>query len=561
MLGLGITLPERAVQGARGSGPVPASPPKVLIEGDSITASSGSLPTYADRFIADHPTLNITNAAVGGSSINGGGGYGLYDRKAAGLALNPTHLTVHIGANDMMSYASAAAFVTALWGYTDDFRATGCKVAVGTVLPRTGQSGQLARRAEVNALIRAAVGTRIDAVFDFDTCPMGVDGAENDAARYYDGLHPSSVGQGLLKTVHTPVLRWMLGLANEVQGFVFDAVNAAVADTDYDSAPYTVKGLGAGEGKPYAVGSGVRVSRNGGAFTLDGSGTVVNGDTLRLRNRSSAGPATQTDVACTIGATSAIFSVTTAGAGARDWVPTDLGSKLKLWVRPEDIAGADGSQMLTWPDASGNGIALTGFGNGSRPTVVAGGLNGYRTVRFDSSYGQAHFDFPANYLAGRTTSASLFVAKLVADPPASQFGPPLYGWGSNTEGDLYPYSNGAVYSSYSSATRHQVPDFAPSLAAWRFCSFHAATDDWRYYVDGTAMLALTSNTFATGPYPNLGYDYQGGQMEGQIAEVVDCTSALTTTERQLVEGYLAWKYGLQANLPAGHPYESEKPTI
>ena len=561
MLGLGITLPERAVQGARGSGPVSAPPPKVLIEGDSITASSGSLPTYADRFIADHPTLNITNAAVGGSSINGGGGYGLYDRKAAGLALNPTHLTVHIGANDMMSYASASAFVTALWGYTDDFRATGCKVAVGTVLPRTGQSGQLARRAEVNALIRAAVGTRIDAVFDFDTCPMGVDGAENDSARYYDGLHPSSVGQGLLKTVHTPVLRWMLGLANEVQGFAFDAVNAAVADTDYDSAPYAVKGLGAGEGKPYSVDPGVRVSRNGGAFVLDGSGTVLNGDTLRIRNRSSADAATQTDVVATIGATSATFSVTTAGAGSRDWVPTDLGSKLKLWLRPEDIAGANASQMASWPDASGNAVAVTGAGFGSKPTIVAGGLNGFKTVKFDGSYGQAKFTLPAGYLTGRTAGAALFVAKLVADPPASNFGPPLVGWGSNGDGEFYPYVNGSVYSSYGSTTRNQTPDIGPSLAAWRFCSFHSATNDWRYYVDGVAALALTSNTFATGASPVIGYDQATGPMEGEIAEIVDCTAVLTATERQLVEGYLAWKYDLQSHLPAGHPYGSEKPTI
>jgi hypothetical protein len=29
---------------------------------------------------------------------------------------------------------------------------------------------------------------------------------------------------------------------------------------------------------------------------------------------------------------------------------------------------------------------------------------------------------------------------------------------------------------------------------------------------------------------------------------------LTTTQRQQVEGYLAWKWGLNASLPTTHPY-------
>ena len=34
-----------------------------------------------------------------------------------------------------------------------------------------------------------------------------------------------------------------------------------------------------------------------------------------------------------------------------------------------------------------------------------------------------------------------------------------------------------------------------------------------------------------------------------------------TTDRQLVEGYLAWRWGLEGNLPAGHPYKSAAPTV
>jgi hypothetical protein len=37
-------------------------------------------------------------------------------------------------------------------------------------------------------------------------------------------------------------------------------------------------------------------------------------------------------------------------------------------------------------------------------------------------------------------------------------------------------------------------------------------------------------------------------------EILLYSNVLTTSQRQQVEGHLAWKWGLQANLPAGHPY-------
>jgi hypothetical protein len=38
------------------------------------------------------------------------------------------------------------------------------------------------------------------------------------------------------------------------------------------------------------------------------------------------------------------------------------------------------------------------------------------------------------------------------------------------------------------------------------------------------------------------------------------STPLSTTDRQKLEGYLAHKWGLAANLPADHPYKSAAPT-
>jgi hypothetical protein len=46
---------------------------------------------------------------------------------------------------------------------------------------------------------------------------------------------------------------------------------------------------------------------------------------------------------------------------------------------------------------------------------------------------------------------------------------------------------------------------------------------------------------------------------GHIGEVIFYNRNVTSSERQQVEGYLAWKWGMQSTLPVGHPYKSVAP--
>jgi len=59
-------------------------------------------------------------------------------------------------------------------------------------------------------------------------------------------------------------------------------------------------------------------------------------------------------------------------------------------------------------------------------------------------------------------------------------------------------------------------------------------------------------------YWNGGTTYSS-QSDFNAYEFIYSTSAMNTTQRQELEGYLAWKWGLQGNLPAGHPYISYSP--
>ena len=48
-------------------------------------------------------------------------------------------------------------------------------------------------------------------------------------------------------------------------------------------------------------------------------------------------------------------------------------------------------------------------------------------------------------------------------------------------------------------------------------------------------------------------------LNGDVGEVLLYNIALTTLQRQQVEGYLAWKWELVGNLPASHPYKNSPP--
>ena len=48
---------------------------------------------------------------------------------------------------------------------------------------------------------------------------------------------------------------------------------------------------------------------------------------------------------------------------------------------------------------------------------------------------------------------------------------------------------------------------------------------------------------------------------GHISELVVMNSLVSDSERAKLEGYLAWKWNLEANLPALHPYKNSPPTV
>ena len=131
-------------------------------------------------------------------------------------------------------------------------------------------------------------------------------------------------------------------------------------------------------------------------------------------------------------------------------------------------------------------------------------------------------------------------------------------------------SNGVVYSPYQygygdtkwsvTANTYIVPTLASAVfdaGATMIRGDHA----FNSFLDvrETALLNIIPNT----PYV-LGTSLSASSVfvsaSFHVCEIIAYNRALATTDRQMIEGYLAWKWGMTTQLPNGHPYQKFPPT-
>jgi hypothetical protein len=73
--------------------------------------------------------------------------------------------------------------------------------------------------------------------------------------------------------------------------------------------------------------------------------------------------------------------------------------------------------------------------------------------------------------------------------------------------------------------------------------------------NGTISLTAASPAGNESIITTVGNNSTGLQPYGQLHELIIYSTTLTLFQRQQVEGYLAWKWGLQSTLPANHPFK------
>jgi hypothetical protein len=117
--------------------------------------------------------------------------------------------------------------------------------------------------------------------------------------------------------------------------------------------------------------------------------------------------------------------------------------------------------------------------------------------------------------------------------------------GITTIGIIFPSGTGSAYNGTSfTITSGFITGAITSLSYSSSVTLTPSTYSGAYVYYGTAW--LNTPTVTIGNF-------------GHICELIFYNGVVPTTQRQQIEGYLAWKWGLQANLPAGHPYINGPP--
>jgi hypothetical protein len=238
-------------------------------------------------------------------------------------------------------------------------------------------------------------------------------------------------------------------------------------------------------------------------------------------------------------------------------------SGVALWLDAADTSSMtlSGSNVTQWNDKSGNGINMTGAS--LQPTFLTNAFNGKPTVSFAAVQGSSYqvLSNSSTNLYNSVSDISVFMAIYIPattprnPSPISLFGKvTIYIRGGGLGGEtLYPwsYNNNGSYvfslNNFVSANNYYI------------CCFQFNTNQTFFMNGDTGTGGPTAFTFgsSTGIPTYIGYSgYNANDgFNGYISEIITYNTALTTSQRQQVEGYLAHKWGLTGSLPSTHPFK------
>ncbi len=242
-------------------------------------------------------------------------------------------------------------------------------------------------------------------------------------------------------------------------------------------------------------------------------------------------------------------------------------SGIQLWLDGSDSSSTSmtlsGTTITQWRDKSGNGNHTTG-GSGT-VSLVSNAVNGRSVASFTNTY----FTGPVATFTG--TQLQCFAVAMM-NSASTAYGrifslsrPGVHDFNETTTTFPFIRNNGGTQIMIGRNGSYLAVNTPGYLTTFLVQSGHNGSTEF-IGVNGTltpssqntgVSTAFNINAYGVGTNVNTGDT--GGYWHGYIAEVIYYTGLFTTLQRQQVEGYLAWKWGLQANLPAGHPYQTSPP--
>lgn len=242
-------------------------------------------------------------------------------------------------------------------------------------------------------------------------------------------------------------------------------------------------------------------------------------------------------------------------------------SGLAAWYDASNSSNVTTSngKISAWSDLSGNGNTLVQNTAAAQPKYLSSGFDGLGSVWFNGAtyLTSSNPAFSKNLLGAST----VFV---VGDAPAST-GVRAMMWSgafeSNPRWALLDEQNLAAFQFDSSAGQISTNVPASGPAIWTALG-NSTNKEQFLRKNGNYLGQLSAPSASTFSGAPLGIgamlDSNGGGHDayvGNISEILVFNEALAPTGQELIEGYLACKWGLQSRLPANHPYSRACPQL
>jgi hypothetical protein len=240
-----------------------------------------------------------------------------------------------------------------------------------------------------------------------------------------------------------------------------------------------------------------------------------------------------------------------------------------IWLDAADSSTITiASGVSQWNDKSGNGQDFTQATAGKRPTYDSGIRNGLNAVRINNTTVRQLLERTSFAYTGNTMQMFSAYRNLSASG-VTRYGR-LFGF-APAAGNDYDNNNGILLSANDTSTGIWL--YRNSAA---IINMVVPNDTWGIIdarrTASTARMALNGGAYSTGTTAaanqniaraRVGNDWAEADsgMNGWIGENLLFTSTLSDADCQKVVGYLAWKWGLQANLPVDHPFKLRAPIL
>jgi len=240
------------------------------------------------------------------------------------------------------------------------------------------------------------------------------------------------------------------------------------------------------------------------------------------------------------------------------FTPLNIYRNLFLWLDGADPLGtgtppANGTVISTWYDKSSKNNSVTSAYN----TITYSSASNSLVKTFGGPNNNTSFSDIYTYNNnGTLKSRSIFLVASITSP--SSYTVEFYDRSDNNANRKYRYSkDDSTFSIYKiSDDNYYASNATPITPGARFLVEFTETSSQSYvYINGVpGPVGLGIN-----PSPEGGTQRLFQLLYGTVSEFLMFTVVLADSDRQKIEGYLAWKWGIQTSLSPSHPYYSVSP--